>query len=652
MADEGNEGRSRRMDLNLYLGLPRSPRPRSLDLGSDLALSSLPMSDAEDSRALSDASVAAVNEPAESHPPYSPSHASYTPELPAVSVNSLPPADSVPNPEYTPYYPSYEPYGASYPTIPPNMPEQEGPDAPYSPVDVHALQVVQEIDEAVIQDIGPLLQYGSTSPPRLDDEPAALGGETQMPYSPPYVPVTSTYSPPYIPATPPYIPASTTPEVRDEIAFSFYPSLPIHSGEFLDRDDGSSSRRELLRSPELRFRRLIESSSRLRARRFRSSLAYGGERSNLGSPSRSSPQQLMHELVTPQRSAECSRMDKVPVEAAAAEASEEESDEKSRSAANFECNICFDMATEPVVTSCGHLFCWPCLYQWLHVHSDHKECPVCKGEVTDSNIVPIYGRGGLETSAENKLGEGEESGLKIPPRPRGSRIESLRQQFRPISRRLGEGIATSWRRLLDQQRRNVSRIEGHADPALQEVLDGAHRRALTRLRARRMQREEGNPDIGSITGEIGLPRNNMLNPLDGNSNSLFRDGIDLWHRFSLYGLASTERLAAITADLGRVVGRFATSNNHYGASSSSANPPNSEPGISGSHVGAALAADQASASSTMAVIHEDVAISDNPAEPNSAGSSRSHRRRGRSSTSGSLDVDGGALHARKRRRLN
>lgn len=32
----------------------------------------------------------------------------------------------------------------------------------------------------------------------------------------------------------------------------------------------------------------------------------------------------------------------------------------------FMCAICIDeVSDEPVVTKCGHLFCWPCLYQWL-----------------------------------------------------------------------------------------------------------------------------------------------------------------------------------------------------------------------------------------------------------------------------------------------
>ncbi|XP_062200417.1 uncharacterized protein LOC133903081 [Phragmites australis] len=102
----------------------------------------------------------------------------------------------------------------------------------------------------------------------------------------------------------------------------------------------------------------------------------------------------------------------------AAPASTKEPDDKaSRNAANFECNVCFDMAAEPVVTKCGHLFCWECLYQWLHVHSHHRECPVCKGQVVDDAIIPIYGRGGSAASMDN-----------APPRPTGARVESSRQQ--------------------------------------------------------------------------------------------------------------------------------------------------------------------------------------------------------------------------------
>ncbi|XP_076944134.1 uncharacterized protein LOC143614637 [Bidens hawaiensis] len=88
----------------------------------------------------------------------------------------------------------------------------------------------------------------------------------------------------------------------------------------------------------------------------------------------------------------------------------------------FDCNICLEMARDPILTCCGHLFCWCCFYQLSYVDSSAKECPVCKGEVTDSSITPIYGNG--KNQPVLKL----ESGLKIPPRPRARRVESIRQQ--------------------------------------------------------------------------------------------------------------------------------------------------------------------------------------------------------------------------------
>nr|XP_017248266.1 PREDICTED: uncharacterized protein LOC108219361 isoform X2 [Daucus carota subsp. sativus] len=89
----------------------------------------------------------------------------------------------------------------------------------------------------------------------------------------------------------------------------------------------------------------------------------------------------------------------------------------------FDCNICLDMAKEPVVTCCGHLFCWACYYQFsVDSNSSAKECPVCRGEVTDASITPIYG------NASNTQLMETETGLKIPPRPPAHRIESVRQQ--------------------------------------------------------------------------------------------------------------------------------------------------------------------------------------------------------------------------------
>ncbi|XP_009795946.1 uncharacterized protein LOC107819064 [Nicotiana tabacum] len=89
----------------------------------------------------------------------------------------------------------------------------------------------------------------------------------------------------------------------------------------------------------------------------------------------------------------------------------------------FDCNICLDMAKEPILTCCGHLYCWSCFYQLPYVDSSTKECPVCKGEVIDENITPIYGNGHSYCSKELV-----ECGFKIPPRPKAHRVESVRQQ--------------------------------------------------------------------------------------------------------------------------------------------------------------------------------------------------------------------------------
>ncbi|XP_047335453.1 E3 ubiquitin-protein ligase RMA1H1-like [Impatiens glandulifera] len=63
-----------------------------------------------------------------------------------------------------------------------------------------------------------------------------------------------------------------------------------------------------------------------------------------------------------------------------------------------ECNICFEIGKEPIVTHCGHLFCWPCLYKWLNFHSNSRQCPVCKVPVDEARWVPLYGGLGGDNS--------------------------------------------------------------------------------------------------------------------------------------------------------------------------------------------------------------------------------------------------------------
>nr|XP_057903554.1 E3 ubiquitin-protein ligase RNF5 [Doryrhamphus excisus] len=85
-----------------------------------------------------------------------------------------------------------------------------------------------------------------------------------------------------------------------------------------------------------------------------------------------------------------------------------------RDRATFECNICLDTARDAVISMCGHLFCWPCLHQWLETRPSRQQCPVCKAGISRDKVIPLYGRG---SSSQ------EDPRLKTPPRPQGQRTE-------------------------------------------------------------------------------------------------------------------------------------------------------------------------------------------------------------------------------------
>ncbi|KEP63468.1 UNVERIFIED_CONTAM: zinc finger, C3HC4 type (RING finger) domain-containing protein [Hammondia hammondi] len=105
----------------------------------------------------------------------------------------------------------------------------------------------------------------------------------------------------------------------------------------------------------------------------------------------------------------------------------------------FECNICFDEATDPVVTRCGHLFCWRCLHAWLRRGTN--ECPVCKAHTTARNVIPIYGRG-AEKHPRDTSETGDSGAGGVPERPRAERPEPEPQSRSGASFGGGTGGAT------------------------------------------------------------------------------------------------------------------------------------------------------------------------------------------------------------------
>ncbi|CAH8362131.1 unnamed protein product [Eruca vesicaria subsp. sativa] len=215
----------------------------------------------------------------------------------------------------------------------------------------------------------------------------------------------------------------------------------------------------------------------------------------------------------------------------------------------FDCNICLDMSKEPVLTCCGHLYCWPCLFQWLHI-SDAKECPVCKGEVTaktvtPKTVTPIYGCGNHKREVEESID------TKIPMRPHARRIESLRNtiQRSPFTIPMEEMI----RRIQSRFERDSTHVPDFSSnrEASERVNDRANS-ILNRLMTSRGVRSEQNQASAAASAEdINVNPNIAAPDLEGETTTRFHPLLIRRHlqshrvaRISNFtsALSSTERL--------------------------------------------------------------------------------------------------------------
>ncbi|PYI10574.1 hypothetical protein BO78DRAFT_204735 [Aspergillus sclerotiicarbonarius CBS 121057] len=52
------------------------------------------------------------------------------------------------------------------------------------------------------------------------------------------------------------------------------------------------------------------------------------------------------------------------------------------------CTLCLELFKDPSVTTCGHVFCWTCVRDWVR---EKPECPLCRQEVLLSKVLPLRG---------------------------------------------------------------------------------------------------------------------------------------------------------------------------------------------------------------------------------------------------------------------
>lgn len=52
------------------------------------------------------------------------------------------------------------------------------------------------------------------------------------------------------------------------------------------------------------------------------------------------------------------------------------------------CTLCLEPLKDPSVTTCGHVFCWTCIGDWVR---EKAECPLCRQGIMGQHILPLRG---------------------------------------------------------------------------------------------------------------------------------------------------------------------------------------------------------------------------------------------------------------------
>lgn len=50
------------------------------------------------------------------------------------------------------------------------------------------------------------------------------------------------------------------------------------------------------------------------------------------------------------------------------------------------CMLCLSPMVDPLAATCGHLFCWDCIVDWVR---EHPECPLCRQQCQEQNLLPL-----------------------------------------------------------------------------------------------------------------------------------------------------------------------------------------------------------------------------------------------------------------------
>ncbi|KAF0446796.1 ubiquitin-protein ligase e3 [Gigaspora margarita] len=93
------------------------------------------------------------------------------------------------------------------------------------------------------------------------------------------------------------------------------------------------------------------------------------------------------------------------------------------------CVICVEYMSNPCTISCGHTFCYQCLYDWVKIR---KECPTCRVKITSKPALSFVVKEQVETFVDRLSSDDEKRNAQERLRKKEQEMKSIADPWRGL----------------------------------------------------------------------------------------------------------------------------------------------------------------------------------------------------------------------------